>query len=148
MEIEIDYCPTSEREHYFVSVGLNENEAISFDHTLKGCRIIKQILIKDKLKKKIVNKNKLITGRWKTLVINNGKFVKSYNVLGIDYDNLDIINGEIWETIWEKLIDDNLDKKLLYYSRLICDNYLNLDKFSDEIIKFEKILYNEIKNLK
>jgi len=100
------------------------------------------------LKKKIVNKNKLITGRWKTLVINNGKFVKSYNVLWIDYDNLDIINGEIWETIWEKLIDDNLDKKLLYYSRLICDNYLNLDKFSDEIIKFEKILYNEIKNLK
>src|SRR3989339_882622 len=89
MEIEIDYCPTSEREHYFVSVGLNENEAISFDHTLKGCRIIKQILIKD-----------------------------------------------------------NLNKKLLYYSRLICDNYLNLDKFSDEIIKFEKILYNEIKNLK
>src|SRR3989339_807082 len=125
MEIEIDYCPTSEREHYFVFVGLNENEAISFDHTLKGCRIIKQILIKDKLKKKIVNKNKLITGRWKTLVINNGKFVKSYNVLWINYDNL--------------------DKKLLYYSRLICDNYLNLDKFSNEIIKFEKLLSNEIK---
>src|SRR3989339_293585 len=119
MEIEIDYCPTSEREHYFVFVGLNENEAISFDHTLKGCRIIKQILIKDKLKKKIVNKNKLITGRWKTLVINNGKFVKSYNVLWIDYDNLDVINGEIWETDWEK--------------------------FSNEIIKFEKLLSNEIK---
>src|SRR3989339_102272 len=116
MEIEIDYCPTSEREHYFVFVGLNENEAISFDHTLKGCR-----------------------------VINNGKFVKSYNVLWIDYDNLDVINGEIWETVWEKLIDDNLDKKLLYYSRLICDNYLNLDKFSNEIIKFEKLLSNEIK---
>lgn len=44
MTIEIDYNP-SPKDSFFISVSLNEKEALSFDYTTKGCRIIKQVLI-------------------------------------------------------------------------------------------------------
>lgn len=141
MEIEVDYCPTSPRAHYFISVSLNDTEVISFDHTLKGYRVVKQVLIKQNIPS---GKNENITGKWKTIVLKDGKFVKIYDVEWINGDNLDTVNGNVWETIWEKELDKNTDKILLYYSRLISDNYKNLNKLSKEMREFEEIMKKEI----
>gem|GEM_PF-3189652 len=45
MWIEIDYNP-SPCDSFFISVSINNKEAISFDYTTKGNRVIKQVLIK------------------------------------------------------------------------------------------------------
>jgi len=144
MNIEVDYCPTSERKHFFISVGLNEKEAISFDYTTKGHRVLKQVLVEQKSQEEAVKQYGEVTAEWDTVVLKDRKFVQKYHTKWIDRDKLDTVNGETWETVWVKPISEELAEKLLYYSRLISDNYENLDKFSKEMKEFEEFVSKEI----
>ncbi|MFH1565331.1 MAG: hypothetical protein ABIC82_05830 [bacterium] len=139
MQIEVDYNPTPSAS-FFISVSLNNKEAVSFDCTTKAHRAIKQILAD----KKPFPADKPISSEWDTLVLKDRKFVKKYHVKWIDMDKKDWCNDEIWETVKEKPISDELTKTLLVYSRLISDNYENLRKFSREIKSFERLLSEEI----
>ncbi len=147
MDIEVDYNPTP-KTNYFISVGLNKKEAISFDNTTKGYRVMKQVLIKNQPLEKSITEHSEIDGEWEVIVLDGGKFIKKYHVKWIDKDKIDIINNEIWETAWVKPLDKGLHEKLLYYSRLISDNYENLGKYKKEMEKFEKFLEKEIKKYK
>ena len=144
MNIEVDYCPTSERKHFFISIGLNRKEAISFDYTTKGHRVIKQVLVEQKSQREAVKKYGEVTAEWDTIVIKDGKFVQKYHVKWIDRDKLDTVNGKTWKTVWKKPISKDLAEKLLHYSRLISDNYEHLDDFSEEMKEFEELVSKEI----
>lgn len=71
MEIEVDYNPTPSTS-FFISVSVNDTEAISFDYTTKAHRIIRQVLVD----KKSFPINQMITSEWDTLVLKDGKFVQ------------------------------------------------------------------------
>ena len=139
MEIEIDYNPTPSNT-YFISVTINKDEAISFDNTSKGHRIIKQKLIE----KKDFPIGGKFSGEWDAIIIKDKKFSKKYHVKWIDLDKKDWVNNEIWETLWEKPILEQLNNKLLYYSRFISDNFNNLGKFQEKLSEFESLLSGEI----
>ena len=94
MNIEIDYDP-SLKYTFFISVGTSSNEAISCDHTSKGHRVIKQVLIE----KKPFPKDKTPTAEWDAIVIDNKKFVKKYLMKLSDMDKKDWINDEIYEPV-------------------------------------------------
>ncbi len=143
MNIEIDYNP-SPKKTFFISVGINKKEAISFDYTIKGHRMIKQVLVD----KKPFPKDKKPTAEWDAIVINNQKLVRKYHVKWIDMDKKDWVNDEIWETVWERPISKELKDKLLHYSQMFSDNYKNLNKFFKEFKEFEKLISREIKKLK
>ncbi|MDP3244513.1 MAG: hypothetical protein Q8M83_02520 [bacterium] len=140
MNIEIDYNP-SPKDSFFISIGISDNEAISFDYTTKGHRVIKQVLVE----KKPFPKNKKPTSQWDALVISNRKFIKKYHVKWINMDKKDWVNNEIWKTIWAKPILPKLANNLLYYSQLFSDNYKHLAKFTRELKKFENFLSEQIK---
>ncbi|KKR07716.1 MAG: hypothetical protein UT32_C0007G0004 [Parcubacteria group bacterium GW2011_GWC2_39_14] len=144
MRIEIDYCPTSEIKHFFISVELDKVTSISFDHTIKGCRIVKQVLIESISQEQAVKKYGPIDAEWDTLVIEDKLFVEKYHVEWIDRDKRDTVNGETWEAVWEKPLDAHVDKKLLFYSRLISDNYEHLNQFTKELANFETYLKEQI----
>jgi hypothetical protein len=121
---------------FFISVSLNDKEAISFDHTVKGSRIIKQVLVEEKP----FPENAKTTAEWDTIVIENKKFLGIESVRWIDFGKRDWVNNQIWELAWEKPMPEELKGKLQYYSNLICQNYDKLEKFSKEMNDFEKLL--------
>ncbi len=133
MYIEVDYNP-SPADTFFISAGLNNTEAISFDYTTKGHRVIKQVLTKIKTKEEI-EKEPHKSGGWDTLVLKDGEFIKKYHVEWTDKGKFDEVNDEVWETVWEKPLPDSDKKKLLEYSHLISDNYEHLNE--DEMANFE-----------
>jgi hypothetical protein len=139
MNIEVDYNPTPSK-NFFISVSLNSREAISFDNTSKGQRILKQILIQ----RKKMPENHTITSEWDALIINNKKLVKKYHVRWVDFGRRDWVNNEVWEAKQPNGISKRLTEKLLDYSLLISDNYRNLNKFKKELIDFEDLLAHEI----
>jgi len=139
MELHIDYNPTP-KDFFFVSVQLNEKEVISFDKTTKGHRMIKQVF----KEYKDVPHNTMFDSGWDTIVVKDGKFVQKYHVQWIDQDKLDVVDGEVWETIWERPISKELSNSILHYSQLVSDNYNDLHKFSDDIKVFEEILSKEM----
>ncbi len=152
MDMEIDYNPTPST-HYFISIGLDEKEAISFDNTMKGFRVIKQVLVKKDLRKKRKReqvkqkkqKEENISGEWDAIVLTDGKFVKKYHVKWVDKGKFDTVNGETWETVWEKPISALLHEKLLFYSRFISDNYRRLERFPQKMKGFDVFLSKEIR---
>ena len=129
---------------FFISVALNNKEAISFDHTVKGSRILKQVLVEEKP----FPKNAKITAEWETICIENRKFVGIEKVRWIDLGKRDWVNNEVWETVWEKPMPTELKKKMQYYSNLICKNYKNLNMFSQELQEFEELLAEAIAKYK
>ena len=145
MEIHVDYNPKNHKpkNHFFVSVHQTKKECISFDKTIKGHRIIKQVLVG----KRKLPKNKKISGSWITIIIKNKKFMNTYKVKWIDMNKKDLINNEIWETIWEKPISKELTKKILFYSQLISGNFQHLDRYKKEMSDFEEMLKEQIKKL-
>jgi hypothetical protein len=142
MQIQIDYNPSSS-DHYFISVPLNDKEAISFDKTIKGHHIVKQVF----KEKKIMPKDSELDAEWDTLVIDNGKFERKFHVRWIDKDKLDWLNDEVWETVWEKPIPQDINDELLRYSRLVSDNYEDLGRYFREMEEFEKLLQGVISKL-
>lgn len=139
MYIEVDYNP-SPSKMFFISVELNKEEAISFDYTIKGHRILKQVLVE---KKKMPIDIK-ITSEWDALVLIDKKLIKKYHVRWIDKDKRDWVNDEIWETRNPKQIPEEISDKLLHYSQLISDNYKHLDEFQKELTDFEDLLSEQI----
>ncbi|MBU0461037.1 MAG: hypothetical protein KJ574_00465 [Nanoarchaeota archaeon] len=143
MDIEVDYNP-SPSNTFFISVGINEREAISFDYTTKGHRVIKQVLIK-KGKAQTKNKKKgKPDAEWDAIVLRDGKFVKKYHIVWYDLDKEDVVNDEIWKTVWEKPISKQLSDQLLKYSLFISDHYRELRKYRKKMKDFEKCLSKEI----
>lgn len=140
MDIEVDYNPTPSSE-YFISVGLTDKEAISFDNTIKGFRVIKQVLL-DEPKKTSSSPTK-ISGEWDAIVLKDGKFIKKYHVVWQDKNTLDIVNGETWKLVWEKPITEEVHKKLLAFSHFVSDNYEKLDGHKNEMTEFENFLSQE-----
>jgi len=139
MDIEVDYNPTPSKM-FFISVALNDKEAISFDYTTKAHRVIKQVLVE----KKPFPRNKKISSEWDALVLKDRKFVRRYHVKWIDMAKKDWVNNEIWETVWEKPIPKKLKDKLMTYSHLISDNYKDLEKFPEKMKEFEEFLLEEL----
>jgi hypothetical protein len=84
MEIEVDYNPSPSKT-FFVSISLNDKEAISFDNTVKGARIIKQILAENK---NFPSSSK-IDGEWEAIIIKDGIFIKKYPINWIDLGKRD-----------------------------------------------------------
>lgn len=139
MEIHVDYNP-SPKDHFFISVHRNDNECISFDKTIKGHRMIKQIF----REQRTFPENVVFDSEWETLVISGGTFVREYHVQWVDQGSCDWLNGELWETVWEKPISQELTDGLLHYSQLVSDHYKDLRKFFSEVKKFEQILSKEL----
>lgn len=142
LNIEIDYNPTSKREVFFISVGLNKKEAISFDYTTKAHDIKKQVLI---MKKKMPPNIKL-DSEWDTIVIGKTK-CKRYHVRWIDFGKFDWCNDEVWEIAWSKPMTKELKNKLLYYSQKICDNYKNPKLYKKDLTELEELLKTELKTI-
>lgn len=143
MRVDIDICKGidgSNSDSFFVSVAINDKKAISFDNTLKGYRVIKQLLVDHKP----FPQDKPITAEWDTIKVDNKKFIGIEHIKWIDLDKRDWCNDEIWETVWEEPISSELKDKLLYYSNLIQNNYKNLDDFTNELSDFEHLLEAEI----
>lgn len=139
MEIHIDYNPTP-KDHFFISVPLNNKEYISFDKTIKGMRIIKQVFIEERPFPEDAN----FDSEWETIIIKDGKFNNKFHVKWIDLNKDDWLNGEIWETVSEKPIDNKLSEDLLKYSQLVSDHYNELDNYREQIAKFEDLLKSQI----
>jgi len=142
MRIEIDYNPTP-RNSFFITVPVSKTEDICFDNTDKRVGIIKQAVIE----KKQIPANAKIDEQWETIILEDGKFIDKQTVDWIDKGEIDWCNDKVFKFVWEKPLASELKKKLLYYSRLICDNYKDLDKFSKELADFEELLNDELNKL-
>lgn len=55
---------------FFISVSLNDKEAVSFDYTIKGHRIIKQVVVDEKP----FPVDRPATSKWDVSVLKDGKF--------------------------------------------------------------------------
>jgi hypothetical protein len=139
MNIELGYNPTPST-NYFISVGLNKNEWISFDNTTKGFRVIKQILSDKKF-----NPAGNISGEWDDIVLKDGKYIGRNHVVWQDFDEYDVVNGETWKTVWEKPISNEDHEKLLDFSRFIADNLETLDKYKKQMDDFEALIKQIVK---
>lgn len=139
MEIHVDYNP-SPKDHFFISVLLNDRECISFDHTIKGHRIIKQVFREETS----LPPNTKFTSEWDTLILKDGKLTGKFHMQWVDMGRKDWLNGEVWETTWEKPIEQWLGDKLLHYSQLVSDHYDNLAPYAAEIRGFEELLAQQV----
>lgn len=139
MQIHVDYNP-SPKDHFFISVPINDTECISFDKTLKGHRVLKQVL----QEKKAFPADSKFDSEWDTIVLENEKFIKKYHVQWIDKNSIDWVNEELWKTVWEKPISQALSENLLYYSRLVSDHHTTLEKYGAKMQEFEELLKREI----
>ena len=125
---------------YFISVPLSNTEVISFDNSSKGYRVMKQVLAE----KKEMPANSKITAQWETIIIEDGKYVESEHVRWVDMDKFDWCNNEIWETVAESPIAEELNEKLQKYSALAKKHYNELNKFTAEMSDFEKLLNENV----
>lgn len=139
MIIEIDYNPTPNKM-FFISVSVNDEEAISFDHTTKAHRVIKQVVVDSKP----FPDDRAASSEWDVLVLKDGKFVKKYHNKWIDLGERDWCNNKIWKTVKEQQISNELAECLLDYSRSVSDNYEKIQNFPDKIKEFELLLIKEI----
>ncbi|MDD2935027.1 MAG: hypothetical protein PHX25_00975 [Candidatus Pacebacteria bacterium] len=129
-----------ESSHYFISVPVTDTESISFDNSYKGYRIIKQVLVENRS----FPTDQKPTSEWDTILVEDGKFVEIEHIKWIDMDKKDWCNNEIWETVWEKPVSEELNKKLLDYAMIVKFHYKELEKFSEEMKSFEDLLSEEI----
>jgi len=140
MKIYVDVIENSSQ--YFISVHLKENEAISFDNTKKGFRVIKQLLIG----RSTLDQKETITDEWDSIVVENRRYLGKEHVRWLDLKDKDWCNGEIWQTVREGSIDKELSKEINYYLNLIQVHYSELEKYEKEIISFEALLNVAVKD--
>lgn len=96
------------------------------------------------IEKKKMPKNIKLTSEWDTLEIDNHHLIGCEHIRWIDMDKRDWCNDQIWETIWEKPITEELTKRLLHYSNLIQDNYRNLNIIDKQLSEFESLIAKEL----
>jgi len=109
MIVEVDFNP-SPSDQFFISVGLNDREAISFDNTTKGRRITKQLLRKVDWDRTALE-GETISGEWEAIFLENGKFVDKFKIRWIDKGVIDIINLAHWEVVWQVPMSDEIAYK-------------------------------------
>ncbi len=134
MNIEMGYNPTPS-DHYFISVELNKQEWISFDNTTKGFRVIKQVLVDKKF-----DPFDEVSGEYNEIVLEDGKFIRMNHVVWQDHDRFDVVNGEVWETVWEKSIPSEVNEKLLVFSRFVADHLDNLNDCQAQLADFDSFV--------
>lgn len=139
MNIEIDHNPTPSKM-FFISVSISDTEAISFDCTIKGHRIIKQVVVESKP----FPDDRIVSSEWDVLILKDGNFARKYHNKWIDLGERDWCNDKIWKTVKEQQISDELAECLLGYSRFISDNYKKLQDYPDKTKELEQLLSKEV----
>jgi len=141
VKIEVDYNP-SPTDVFYISAYIRPEEAICFACTTDQ-KIIKQVL----REKKKFPKDRNPLAEWDVIIVKERKYGGMYHVRYITLGNKVWCNDEIWENVWTKPLPNNLKDTLLYYSRLVSDNYRNLGNMSKEMENFENILLNEVERI-
>jgi hypothetical protein len=117
------------KDKYFFTIELNKKgDSISFDNTIKGHRILKQI----NAGKFDMSKGK-IKEEWEMYHFINGKLIEKIHEKWIDKGKEDIINGIIWKQIWEIPTPKEIDKRLIQLNNFLWKNKQNLN--SKKVIK-------------
>ncbi len=129
---------------FFISVPIRDAEALSFDYTLKGHRVMKQKLVR---RNQAMPEGREVTMEWDTLIFEDGKLLTKEHVQWVDLDKQDWVGGEVWETEWEKPISDELRDKLLKYSNTIRQNIDDSAVVNQKVTELEKLLQAEIDKL-
>jgi hypothetical protein len=140
MYIDVDYNPTPS-DAFFISIGLSDKEAISFDCTSKGRRVTKQKLIAARGSRETSSRSpEEITGEWDVLELKDGRLLDKRHVQWIDRGSIDEVDGDVWETEWAKPLSDGERDELLQWSRFISDNYERLNEHRDKMGDFENLM--------
>ena len=106
--IECNIIPPNSKDKYFFIVILNINgDSISFDNTIKGHRILKQVNIGK------YTGNKSIRESWFMYVFKDGKYKGEKWEDWIDEGKDDIINGIVYRQVWEIPTPRDIDNMLL-----------------------------------
>lgn len=136
MDVEIDILPSPSRS-FFISVGIRDGEAISFDRTGQKARMIKQVLVG----RVPFPVDKEPTAEWDAVTVNNRKVVYSHvKWISLSKERDWVTPDEIWEMTWEHNLSTKDEERLLYFSRLFSDNCENLNSFDEEFSAFEDFL--------
>ena len=140
--------PPEGKDKYFFTIELNKNgDGISFDNTIKGHRILKQINAG-----KIDTKNEIVREEWDIFHFINGKFKEKIHEKWIDKGKEDIINGIVYKQIWEITTPEKIDNILLELNNLLWANKENLNsktverkvkKISEKLYEFSLRLEKE-----
>lgn len=138
VKIEVDYNP-SPADMFYISAYIRPEEAMCFACTTEQ-KIVKQVL----REKKEFPKDSSPSAEWDVIIVKERKYAGTYHVRYITLGNKVWCNDEIWENVWTKPLPTNLKDTLLYYSRLVSDNYRNLESMSKEMEDFENVLLNEV----
>ena len=117
MQIFIDLMPRS--EGFFISIYLSETQSLSFDYTLKGHRIIKQVLLEDPTGK-LPNQGPLPSR--KVLRSIDGKFSGFLERSWADKVREGSIIEGVWRTVWESYLPEPTIKKLLELSERVFES--------------------------
>ncbi len=113
--------PENSADKYFITVELNDKgDGISFDNTLKGHRILKQVNIGE------YKNNAPVTEEWDIYSFIDGKFDKIIHEKWIDKSKDDIINGIIYRQVWEISTPKEIDNMLLDFNNFLLEHKDNL----------------------
>ena len=133
MQIFIDLMPRS--EGFFISIYLSETQSLSFDYTLKGHRIIKQVLLEDP-SGKLPNQGPLPSR--KVLKSVDGKFSGFLERSWADRVREGSITDGVWRTVWESYLPEPIIKKLQELSEQVFERSESgqFDRTLDELDKY------------
>jgi len=132
--------PPNGKDKYFFTIELNKKgDGISFDNTIKGHRILKQVNIG-----KIYTKNEVIREEWDTFHFVNGKFKEKIHERWVDKGKDDVINGTIYRQVWEIPTPKEIDKMLIELNNFLWKNQQNLNSqiVQIEVERVSKELYD------
>jgi hypothetical protein len=144
MEIRIDLLPR--KDGFFISAG-SGREVISFDHTSKGHRILKQRFAgytKCKEKQSMEKPDKT----WQTLRLVDGVPKELIEEKWFDRGESDIVNGEMWDTVWEKPLPAPVRGRLSGMSLEIYRNRKDLRRIKPLLKEFDKYVSELVERYK
>lgn len=130
--------PENLGDKYFITIELNyKGDGISFDNTLKGYRIVKQINAG-----KYSGKDS-ITDEWDMYSFENGELKEIIHEKWIDKGKDDIINGIIYRQIWEEPMPLEINNMLLEFNNFLWKHKddLKLDVVCNKVKEVGEILY-------
>lgn len=128
------YCniiPPRSRDKYFFTIELNrQGDGISFDNTLKGHRILKQVN-----EGKIDTADEAVKEEWDVFHFVDGKFKETIHEKWVDKGEDDVINGTIYRRVWEVRTPEDIDKRLLQLNDFLWKNrrHLNSKQVEDRV---------------
>jgi len=132
--------PYNSQDKYFFSIELNNNkDSISFDNTLKGHRILKQINLGE-----IDTSTENIKQEWDIYHFVNGQFREIIHEKWIDKGQDDVINGTLFRQVWEIEMPKKIDQMLLDLNNFLWKKRENLGskEITDRVKRDGLFLYN------